>query len=255
MASPRAPKGRRHYNYRRSINTTERDLVTDNKFRVEYTYDPSDLELIRAAVKEIWLDHPEVPVPVVDDAFVARRITGPHCLYAVGRISGRTIAFASAKPHGHGRADGSALRVELELIYVDPAWRGKGYGDKVMRGLVRKLRESDVQIVTTSTMDSLQPFFERRQWRFVPHGDTVAWDYKISTGRPIIDWHGSVTANPSEVVGYLLLDNIYTEVGTILQVRTTREPTLEDIVRALLSAHGAPAQGSGLVKVLRNRTD
>ena len=166
--------------------------MTDDKFRVEFNYDPNDLELILDGVKEIGLDHPELSDPVVDEAFIAHRIAGPYCVYAAGRINGKTVAFASAKPHGHGRADGSAFRAELELIYVSPEWRGKNYGDKVMRGLLRKLRRRWKACSRSSNVENGDSFLMGTRWhgitRFLTESDRLQTGMDLRARIPLRSW-------------------------------------------------------------------
>ncbi|HVE83956.1 MAG TPA: GNAT family N-acetyltransferase, partial [Myxococcales bacterium] len=104
--------------------------------------------------------------PATDDDLTAIRehvlrfrLDGEHLAagqFIVTREDGRLVAFGRIKPYGGGV-------FELGTVGVQESERGKGWGDRVVRELIRRFPTREVYITT-----DLTAYFERFGFRRLP---------------------------------------------------------------------------------------
>lgn len=147
--------------------------------------EPGDFAAIAELTARVYIDEgfsPESAEGVLRD--IAARATGTTLLVAIDDASGAVCGAVSLVPVGSSfRQIGRDDELEVRLLAVNPALRGHGTGEALVRACIEAAARARKAVVlsTQPTMEAAQRLYARLGFERIPERD-----WQRASGRPML---------------------------------------------------------------------
>lgn len=150
----------------------------------------ADFDAIAELTARVYIDEgfsPESAESILRD--VAARATGTTLLVAIDDASGAVCGAVSLVPPGSSiRQIGRDDELEVRLLAVNPALRGHGTGETLVRACIETAANEGMAVVlsTQPTMEAAQRLYARLGFERIPERD-----WQRASGRPMLVYRRS----------------------------------------------------------------